>query len=592
MPPPSRSATGPARPGGTAASPVAGVSDPDWRHSTPRPDYHLYAQWMADVPAGAAGGRLYLDLPVGVHPDGFDPGGSPEAFAEGVAGGAPPGRFLLRPGRPGASGPLHPGAVRDERVPLPHRLPPPGHAPGSVVRIDHVMGLHRLYWVPEGFDAAARGLRPLPARGDGGHRGPRGPPVRDGGGGGGPGYGSRRGARAMADSRMLRSWVLEFAASADGSASRRRPSRPWPASATHDLPRFASFWDGDDIDELVGRGAQTEEWATSADRRRARPDLAQAERSEDRVPAAGRTGTGRPPCARACLDHLAPSAGPPGRGRPRGPLARATAPVNRPGLGPRGAATGGPGRARTRRRGAAPSASSWSTTLARMSDRHPARGRTERGPMSRRTQRGPEQPSDGTGEPGPRAVRRRTSTCSARGPTAAWPTAWAPTLVAPAGEGAAFAVWAPNAASVSVIGDWNGWDARSDRLSARAARASGKVPCAAARPGHVYKYAMTTPDGRRLEKADPVASAVRGATPDRVGAVGSLLHVGRRAVDGRAGGPPADWMRPCPSTRSTSGVGRRDPDGPVGCSATPRWRPCWSTHVRRAGLHPRRVPAR
>ena len=38
------------------------------------------------------------------------------------------------------------------------------------------------------------------------------------------------------------------------------------------------------------------------------------------------------------------------------------------------------------------------------------------------------------------------------------------------GLGASFAVWAPNARSVSVIGDWNGWDPRADPLAVRADR--------------------------------------------------------------------------------------------------------------------------
>ncbi|HXI77740.1 MAG TPA: hypothetical protein VNH21_11425, partial [Steroidobacteraceae bacterium] len=37
----------------------------------------------------------------------------------------------------------------------------------------------------------------------------------------------------------------------------------------------------------------------------------------------------------------------------------------------------------------------------------------------------------------------------------------------PSGVGAHFAVWAPNAAAVSVIGDWNGWQSGTDALTAR-----------------------------------------------------------------------------------------------------------------------------
>ncbi len=42
-----------------------------------------------------------------------------------------------------------------------------------------------------------------------------------------------------------------------------------------------------------------------------------------------------------------------------------------------------------------------------------------------------------------------------------------------------FAVWAPNAAAVSVIGDFNGWDPRRHPLVPAAPRASGRAPSTA-----------------------------------------------------------------------------------------------------------------
>jgi 1,4-alpha-glucan branching enzyme len=77
----------------------------------------------------------------------------------------------------------------------------------------------------------------------------------------------------------------------------------------------------------------------------------------------------------------------------------------------------------------------------------------------------------------------------------------------PGGIGAGFAVWAPNAAAVSVIGDWNGWDASIARLSARD-DGSGvwEATQFQARVGQAYKFRITARDGSVFDKADPYAS--------------------------------------------------------------------------------------
>ncbi len=75
-----------------------------------------------------------------------------------------------------------------------------------------------------------------------------------------------------------------------------------------------------------------------------------------------------------------------------------------------------------------------------------------------------------------------------------------------AGAGASFAVWAPNASAVSVIGEWNGWDAGANPLSPRPDSSGiweGIVP--GVQHGQAYKYRIASRDGTRLlEKADPV----------------------------------------------------------------------------------------
>ena len=75
------------------------------------------------------------------------------------------------------------------------------------------------------------------------------------------------------------------------------------------------------------------------------------------------------------------------------------------------------------------------------------------------------------------------------------------------GAGAHFAVWAPNAKAVSVIGDWNGWRGGEDVLAPRA-DGSGIWEGAAAgvQRGQAYKYRITSQvDDFVVEKADPYA---------------------------------------------------------------------------------------
>jgi 1,4-alpha-glucan branching enzyme len=76
----------------------------------------------------------------------------------------------------------------------------------------------------------------------------------------------------------------------------------------------------------------------------------------------------------------------------------------------------------------------------------------------------------------------------------------------PDNAGARFAVWAPNAAAVSVIGDWNGWDPAASPLAA-ATDGSGvwAGTVAGVLHGQAYKYRIVSHEGGRvLEKADPL----------------------------------------------------------------------------------------
>jgi 1,4-alpha-glucan branching enzyme len=76
------------------------------------------------------------------------------------------------------------------------------------------------------------------------------------------------------------------------------------------------------------------------------------------------------------------------------------------------------------------------------------------------------------------------------------------------GSGVHFAVWAPNASEVSVIGDWNGWNAQSNKLAPRSDHSGiweGTVP--GVQHGQAYKYRIiSNVGGYRVEKADPFAT--------------------------------------------------------------------------------------
>lgn len=121
--------------------------------------YHLFCQWQAcrqldalNEQEKSKGLSLYLDLPVGVNPDGFDAWHYQDAYVEGLSIGAPPDTFF-KLGQNWGFLPPHPQKTREA-----------GHTSfietirrnlelTGVLRLDHVMGLHRLFVIPNGFEA-------------------------------------------------------------------------------------------------------------------------------------------------------------------------------------------------------------------------------------------------------------------------------------------------------------------------------------------------------------------------------------------------------------------------------------------------------
>ncbi|HEU4840138.1 MAG TPA: 4-alpha-glucanotransferase, partial [Ilumatobacteraceae bacterium] len=117
---------------------------------------HLLAQYLADRQLAAVEGEgraaLALDLPIGSHVAGYETWAHGDLFAPGMTVGAPPDEFFAD-GQDWGFPPQLPGAGRRDGHSLWRRLV--GHAGrhASVLRIDHVMGVHRLWWVPEGMGA-------------------------------------------------------------------------------------------------------------------------------------------------------------------------------------------------------------------------------------------------------------------------------------------------------------------------------------------------------------------------------------------------------------------------------------------------------
>ena len=71
--------------------------------------------------------------------------------------------------------------------------------------------------------------------------------------------------------------------------------------------------------------------------------------------------------------------------------------------------------------------------------------------------------------------------------------------------GTHFAVWAPNAKSVSVVGDFNGWDGTAHQLRSRGHSGIWELFAPGVGDGEVYKFQIFDRDGNRLpQKADPV----------------------------------------------------------------------------------------
>jgi 1,4-alpha-glucan branching enzyme len=86
-----------------------------------------------------------------------------------------------------------------------------------------------------------------------------------------------------------------------------------------------------------------------------------------------------------------------------------------------------------------------------------------------------------------------------------WEKLGAHPLVVGGQSGVHFAVWAPNAQRVSVVGDFNGWDGRVHAMRNLVPSGVWEIFVPGLATGERYKFELRTPGGHVLEKADPFA---------------------------------------------------------------------------------------
>lgn len=223
--------------------------------------YHLYVQWLANQQierisekAREKNLQLYLDLPLGVHPDGYDVWRERDAFILDTSAGAPPDAIFTR-GQNWGFPPLHPERTREQgyRYVIAYLRHHFRHA--GILRIDHVMGLHRLFCIPNGMEACqgiylryrAEELYAILSLESHRNRtvivgedlGTVPPYVR----------------RAMRKHALHRMYVVHYELASDPKKGLPTVSRDSVASLnTHDMPPFASFWQGLDIEERLDLG--------------------------------------------------------------------------------------------------------------------------------------------------------------------------------------------------------------------------------------------------------------------------------------------------------------------------------------------------
>jgi len=267
-----------------------------------RAEFHAWLQWLLDDQrsaaqraARAAGMSIGIvgDLAVGVHPGGADAWAHQGLLVQGMSVGAPPDGFNQR-GQDWAQPPWHPRLLAAANAAPLAGLLRSAYRHAGGLRVDHVMGLMRLWWIPEGMSpgqgayvrydhgAMVGALTAEAARASaiaiGEDLGTVDPWIR----------------RYLAAHHVLGTTMLWFARAPDGSPL--RPER-WRRAClatvgTHDVPPVSAFLAGDQVSLRAWLGLLND---PEAERRSARlalsawHDAVVAERllAPDRRPSAG-----------------------------------------------------------------------------------------------------------------------------------------------------------------------------------------------------------------------------------------------------------------------------------------------------------------
>ncbi len=224
--------------------------------------FHQWLQWLLDLQlesASTAGVAVMHDLAVGVDPGGADAWLWQDVFALDMAVGAPPDEFNTR-GQDWGLPPFDPWKLRDagygpfvETIRAGLR-----HAGG--LRVDHVMGLFRLFWIPRGQPAASGAYVRYPATelldivALEAHRAGAYVVGED------LGTVEDHVRKEMADRDLLSYKLLWF----EDRPPPQYPERALAAVTTHDLPTVAGLWTGSDLDDQRRLGTEPNVEATEA----------------------------------------------------------------------------------------------------------------------------------------------------------------------------------------------------------------------------------------------------------------------------------------------------------------------------------------
>ncbi len=103
-------------------------------------------------------------------------------------------------------------------------------------------------------------------------------------------------------------------------------------------------------------------------------------------------------------------------------------------------------------------------------------------------------------------------------------------------KGVYFAVWAPNAEAVSVVGEFNDWEEEANPLDKVGPIGVYEAFVPGAKLGQLYKFCITARDGRKLYKADPYATSgeMRPGTASKIADISKFKWSDGKWLEARA----------------------------------------------------------